>query len=352
MRQIPKNARRNNDHDLIAVATKLAHEMGLSGDVTLERLSGGRNNQVFKMAAKDQRFLLKSYFVHEDDPRDRMDNEFSFLRYAWNKGIRCIPQPLMADNKQHVALYEFVDGERLKKTDIIKDFIKQAIGFVLELNKYKNSDEALSLPCASEACFSIAEHLNCVEQRLKRLGKIEPCDSVSKNADDFIRRELTPCWRTLKKGILEKLENFNIDINKVIDNEERCLSPSDFGFHNALREQNGKLRFIDFEYAGWDDPAKLICDFFCQPEVFVSREFMLPFQNEVTRLFDEKEELKKRIVVLFPVYKIKWCCIILNEFLPEGYARRSYAEKDVKTRRKKEQLEKAKTYLSKTLNYY
>ena len=25
--------------------------------------------------------------------------------------------------------------------------------------------------------------------------------------------------------------------------------------------------FIDFEYAGWDDPSKLICDFFCQPAV-------------------------------------------------------------------------------------
>ena len=351
MRQIQEKAHHNNNHDLISVAAKLANGMGLSGNVTLERLAGGRNNQVFKMMVDDQRFLLKSYFIHENDPRDRLGNEFSFLRYAWDKGIRCIPQPLTADKKQHVALYEFIEGERLKESDITEDFIEQAIRFVLELNKYKQTEEAINLPFASEACFSIGKHLNCVERRLRRLCEIDPCDSVSKNADDFIKRQLVPCWRKLKKGSSEKLRNSDIDINKVINNEERCLSPSDFGFHNALRERNWKLRFIDFEYAGWDDPVKLICDFFCQPEVSVSREFMLPFQNEITQLFDKREELKERIVILFPVYRIKWCSIMLNEFIPEGYARRSYAEKDIETRRKEEQLEKAKTYLSETLNY-
>src|SRR5690606_1492036 len=41
----------------------------------------------------------------------------------------------------------------------------------------------------------------------------------------------------------------------------RLLSPSDFGFHNMLRRDDGSLAFIDFEYFGWDDPAKLAADF-------------------------------------------------------------------------------------------
>lgn len=352
MRQIPKNARRNNEHDLIAAATKLAHEIGLSGDVTLEQIAGGRNNQVFKMMADDKRFLLKSYFFHKDDPRDRLGNEFSFLRYAWDKGIRCIPQPLSADRKQHVALYEFVEGKRLKESDIIKDFIGQTVRFVLELDKHKNSDEALNLPFASEACFSIAEHLNCVERRLKRLGEIVPCDPVSKNADDFIKCQLIPCWRTLKKGILEKLGNSDNAINEVIDNEERCLSPSDFGFHNALLEKIGILRFIDFEYAGWDDPAKMTCDFFCQPEVSVPRKYMLPFLNETVRLFDKREELKERILILFPVYKIKWCCILLNDFLSVDEKRRNFAyQLDNKEQNKTIQLKKSRLMFQSLKDY-
>ena len=351
MRPMKEETRHKNNQDLVLVAVKLIEEMGLSGNVTLERLSGGRNNQVFKMMADDQRFLLKSYFVHEDDPRDRLGNEFSFLRYAWDKGIRCIPQPFVADKKQHVALYEFIDGGKLKESDIMEDHIKHAIRFVLELNKYKQSDEALNLPLASEACFSIREHLNAVELRLKRLGEMEPCDSVSKDADEFMKRQLVPCWMMLKKDILEKLGNSDAAISEVIDPNERCLSPSDFGFHNSLLERNGKLRFIDFEYAGWDDPAKMVCDFFCQPEVTVTKAFLPLFEHEVTQLFDKKYALKKRVSLLSPLYKIKWCCIMLNDFIPEGYARRSYAKIDEETWRREEQLRKVKMYLSETLNY-
>ena len=38
-------------------------------------------------------------------------------------------------------------------------------------------------------------------------------------------------------------------------------SPSDFGFHNILCE-DGRLNFVDFEYAGIDDLAKSARRFF------------------------------------------------------------------------------------------
>jgi len=32
-----------------------------------------------------------------------------------------------------------------------------------------------------------------------------------------------------------------------------------------------------------------------------------------------------RARLLFPVFRIKWCCILMNEFLPSGAARRGFA---------------------------
>lgn len=349
MRQIQKTTHHNNDHDLVAVAIKLAHEMGLSGDVTLEQLAGGRNNQVFKMMVDDQRFLLKSYFVHEADLRDRLGNEFSFLRFAWDKGIRCIPQPFTADKKQHVALYEFVEGERLKESDITDDAIGQAIRFVLELNKYRQTDEALNLPSASEACFSIREHINCVERRLNRLCEIESYDLVRNNAHDFIQGKLIRCWLKMKKNIFVEFGHSDNAINEVIDNNERCLSPSDFGFHNALLEKNGNLRFIDFEYAGWDDPAKLICDFICQPELPVSENHGLKLMEEVIMSFDQHKVIKQRAARLLQVNRFKWCCILLNEFRSEDRQRRFHAGLDSENLLE-QQLDKAKHYFTKHLS--
>jgi hypothetical protein len=349
LRQIQKDAHHNNDHDLIAVAIKLAHEMGFSGDVILEQLSGGRNNQVFKMIVDDKKFLLKSYFVHEDDPRDRLGNELSFLHFAWDKGIRCIPQPLTADKKQHAALYEFVEGERLKETDISEDFIKQAIHFVLELNKCKQTEEAIKLPFASEACFSIGDHFNCVERRLKRLCEIEPYDSVRNNAHDFIQRQLIPSWMKMKENISEKLGNSDNVINEIIDYNERCLSPSDFGFHNAILEKKGILRFVDFEYAGWDDPVKLICDFICQPELPVSEACGLQLMEGVIGSFDQPKAIKQRAERLIPVHRFKWCCILLNELRAEDRQRRCHAGLDSENLLE-QQLDKAKQYFTKHLS--
>ena len=70
------------------------------------------------------------------------------------------------------------------------------------------------------------------------------------------------------------------DLPRKVAKEEKSLSPSDFGFHNMLIDKNGRLRFIDFEYAGWDDPAKIICDFFCQPKFPVPMNWMDSFIEE------------------------------------------------------------------------
>jgi hypothetical protein len=106
----------------------------------------------------------------------------------------------------------------------------------------------------------------------------------------------------------------------------RVLSPSDFGFHNCLATASG-LRFIDFEYAGWDDPAKTVCDFFCQPAVPVPGEHFERFLAAVISATGDAG-IRGRVALLLPVYELKWCCIMLNEFLPVGDDRRSFARAD------------------------
>jgi hypothetical protein len=53
--------------DILPVAERLAADMGLSGQIALERISGGRNNRIFRMTIDNRFFLLKSYFVHDGD---------------------------------------------------------------------------------------------------------------------------------------------------------------------------------------------------------------------------------------------------------------------------------------------
>ena len=74
-------------------------------------------------------------------------------------------------------------------------------------------------------------------------------------------------WRALRAGALAALGRTPPAWAGPLGEADRVVSPSDFGFHNALRTEDGRLAFLDFEYAGWDDPAKLVCDFELQPAV-------------------------------------------------------------------------------------
>ena len=48
-------------------------------------------------------------------------------------------------------------------------------------------------------------------------------------------------------------------------------------------------------------------------------------RSVVSELSDPGQHLR-RISLLRPVYRIKWCCIMLNDFLPAGSRRRSFAQ--------------------------
>jgi hypothetical protein len=293
----------------LTISRDLVAALARRDDFTMEPLPGGANNRVFRVRFPEKSALLKAYFQHPGDKRDRLGAEFSFSKFAWDVGLRCLPEPLACDRQNHLGLYEFIEGEPVREAT--KDAVQQALTFFHDLNRYRAS--AKNLPAASEACFSVAEHLTTVERRVTALNGVEDVAAAT-----FVRDELLPCWR-------EIVGKIPADTTPV----ERCVSPSDFGFHNALREASGRLRFIDFEYAGWDDSAKMICDFFCQPAVPASRKFLPMF------------EPPERAVALLPVYRVKWCCIMLNDFLPVGSKRRQYAGRGDRGR----QLEKARQAL-------
>jgi hypothetical protein len=128
--------------------------------------------------------------------------------------------------------------------------------------------------------------------------------------------------------------------------ETRTLSPSDFGFHNARRRADGSLVFLDFEYFGWDDPAKLTADILLHPGMVLSAEEDKRFRRGLAGINREDETYGARLSALWPLFGLRWCLILLNEFLPERWLRRAYADggRDRETARAR-QLDKAEAML-------
>ena len=81
----------------------------------------------------------------------------------------------------------------------------------------------------------------------------------------FLQQEFIPFRKTAEEWCRDFCHSHGFDPSNEIPTNARTLSPSDFGFHNTLRRPDGELAFLDFEYFGWDDPAKTITDFLLHP---------------------------------------------------------------------------------------
>ncbi len=328
------------DSDAEENILRILSKLGIKSS-SLIRLKKGRNSRVWKIFSNRVPLVVKEYGSSEDSIL-RLQREFSFLEYLEDIGIKNVPVPVTFNLENRIGIYSYLEGDEL---DVIEDsHIIQCAEFIHQINDKQNLKKAKGLNNASEAFFCITDHIDCVESRLKTLSLIKKESNIHKSAISFINEHLLPEFQNVRSIILNTFDAESLQAK--LSYEDRIISPSDFGFHNILVSSKG-LSFLDFEYSGWDDCAKTINDFWCQPERPISSSQHGIFLNELTSFF-QIENLEQRALTLKSLYKLKWCCILLNEFKKEVYDRRLHSTGETSFLLEN-QLNKVKNYFSKNL---
>lgn len=291
---------------------QILHFFNLTDALRILPLTGGGNNRVFKVEfASQSPVIVKQYFSHPQDPRPRLLSEFSFLQYAREAGIRNVPEPIAFSNELNAAVYSFIPGRAIQPSDISDDLVHTLIDFFVTLNK-KREINRNNLSFASEACLSIDDYLAIVDRRLKGLQSY-PMEAPLAS---FLNDCLLPKWIQYKNALSQ------VQFKEI---QDFCISPSDFGFHNALINDSNEITFIDFEYAGMDDPCKTVCDLFCQPKIPLPKHYFPLFAEAFSSVVSDSESCLQRIHYLFPAIQMKWCCILLNVYTKIGKERRTFS---------------------------
>jgi hypothetical protein len=141
---------------LLALAHQLTEQAGFGRARALSRLAGGKNNQVYRVDTEGGvPLVLKRYFSDPRDGRDRLSAEWNFLERTWRDGVRAVPQPLAKDAGAQAALYGFVAGRKLDAGELEARHIDAAADFILAVNAKRHACR----PAASDACFSVSDHL-------------------------------------------------------------------------------------------------------------------------------------------------------------------------------------------------
>jgi len=301
-------------------AAGLSHLLGRPVE-TLVRLIGGRNSQVFSVTLTDgQKYVAKRYFRHESDPRDRQGVEFQSLRFLWDQGVRCIAEPIDSDQELGWSVFEFAGDTKVTSQEVTEADIDFSTEFLLDLSDLNGVPGSELMPPASEACFSMAAIIDNIDHRLEALSEADAPELV-----DFLQYEFRPGLALVVSWCQEQSEATGISFTSNLDRQECTLSPSDFGFHNAVHREDGSIVFLDFEYFGWDDPAKMTSDFLLHPAMELQPKLLRRFAGNLVAGFSGNRQLADRIRLTYPLFGLKWCLILLNEFLPANIARREFA---------------------------
>lgn len=311
--------------------------------ISCEQLNGG-NNRSYRLVTEDDCYLCKQYFRHQNDTRDRLGAEFAFLRFCDESGIGHVPRALAADFENGIALYSWIEGASLTSLTITLAHVQEAAAFAAALARASCHGAARKLAPAADAAFCVQNYMDGVQNRFAGLiAACEGCgDTLAKEALVFLRQSLLPRWEQVAASLTHSASA--TQLGHMLPEAERIVSPSDFGFHNALIASDG-LYFVDFEYAGMDDPAKLVCDFVCQPAIPALEGSMQVMVRELCAA-GQPVGLEQRALELLPLHRLKWCCIILNEFKNTDAKRRSFAKGATNTDARYLQLHKAKRYFA------
>ena len=318
---------------------------------SVAHIGNGGNSRVYRVSCEDEScYAAKCYCQRTMDGLDRLDVEFSSLQFLWEHGARCTPRPIAVDHDRQIAAYEYVDGTAIDMCAVSDSDVEQVVSFLRRLKEIAMSDAADRLPRASEACFSSRALRENLKGRLDRLEAVPGEDPSYASLRRFLSEELGPALEETVERT--KARTGEAEWNAELPRSAWTLSPSDIGFHNALRRPNGSIVFLDFEYFGWDDPAKMIADFILHPAMDLTESVKRRYVERTLECFGGDRSLPQRLARLYPLFGLKWSLILLNEFVPSFLARREFAA-DADTDREQvrvKQLARAQRMLARTMS--
>lgn len=268
----------------------------------IERVNGGGNSKVFKVTCNDAVYAMKIYPEKQGgDWRNRQQTEERACNFLSSQKIQA-PKIIASDTRFNVSVFEWIDGEKINIPT--GEDLKRALKFLSDINIKKNQAKNY-IKEATEACFSPKQLIEQIEERLQRLLSM-----ANQDLNRYLNENFFHIYEIAMKSMFLGISKTEIDLQ--LDEQFRTLSPSDFGFHNAIRSNKYEVSFIDFEYFGFDDPAKLICDFLWHPGMNLNEKMKKEWVCGTLKIYNNDQRLIRRVKFLWAMYGVRWILIILK----------------------------------------
>jgi len=271
--------------------------------VNVRWLGKHRNSGISKISfANGKAAALKIYA--DDRTEERLCAEYQAVKLIRGLGNKSVPRPLGRNASLGVGLYEWISG--IPRLEVDEQTVEKVLRFLCFLEESNVRSKFCKFSDASAAVFSGQQ---LVDQIKKRIAEFQN-DNVPSIIRDFVGVCILPAFRVTRVHAEESWAETSFA--EELHPHQRVLSPSDLGAHNWLHSENGDIYFLDFEYFGWDDPAKLICDFLLHPGMELDNRAREMWIEGVRLLYGQS--VIRRAAAMYGLIGVAWSLIVLNQF--------------------------------------
>jgi thiamine kinase-like enzyme len=308
--------------DLHALFKALHDSVGVEC-LSAQPLSGGSNNQLYRIDTREgKRLLAKKYFP---DNRSRLEREYSVLTVLSDQSFNEVPFPVARLDELETGVYSFIEGQRVASSDFTHDHIEKIAAYLAKLHDVKRDAVSREIPMGFMSARSFSEVIALIRGRFAPFvgAKLEIFPT---NLRYFLKEEAVI---ELIESLLETfIRNHDAEhLDRQLPSDDLRLTSVDFGAHNMLWRADGSLVVLDFEYGGWDHPLRVIADFLShEKNQAMGSENMEYFVAEYLRRSPLSKEILRELNDYRYLSHLEWMMVYLSSMLPDKLARLAFAK--------------------------
>ncbi len=283
-------------------AAHAAGEPGWTADaITVVRVIGGFNNALYRIETGSQQVACKLCVV---DRRRRAAREYGALRLLQAAGLDIAPQPLALDESCQVlpfpaVVYRWLAGEPIPPTPS-----QAQLSALLEsLHQMHSLHPSAALPDAWFHWFDFGRYL-------------DEMNSLSARYDSWLRVH-DPEGHALVDRIARLRDHCAAVVATTPADPGRQSVPlrlcrSDTNLANAIWGGDGRVRWVDWEFSGWGDPAMELAELRWHAGYVGLRQAQHTWLRQNYRRPAGDPGFEERLAVWDCLIVTRWCQLVLR----------------------------------------
>jgi aminoglycoside phosphotransferase (APT) family kinase protein len=221
--------------------------------VRIERSSQGLNQTIYRVRIGDNVYACKLFVV---DERRRAEREWTALRSLYQAGLKLGPEPVAYAPEGPLPLpaivYRWVNGVPLSASLMGEDEVVQLVDTLQQLHRVRPAADITPLVAwrQPEGFRTYLAEIRAFVDRYREWAM-----------GPGLRAEL-PTWAAGLPELLPMVEEVVHRSEAAVagaDGDGRwpvnALVRADGSLDNVVRDETGRLVFLDWEFSGWGDPA-------------------------------------------------------------------------------------------------